>query len=225
MSNVIYKAYGIPNPSETSISRSVHKLSSPYTSFQFLPRYLSYDDYRTITDTSTKIWLLVYKITVGEPYLLPTEVPANSLNDYRNYTYGGNHWQYRAMMVKDWVRGNTTQRKFDHWNEEHVRSVAKSVIDDVINVDANDVPTHRADVRRVLNGVIDMLEDGDVSAAHYELYRLKESTAQHVNVGTIYTKADAIFKKLYAFYPWLDVTRTGNEDAGADDWSGIPLGN
>ena len=203
MPEINYKAFAIINPVQDSIDRSIHKANSPYRPpVVYTPNPITrFDDEHF--DETRKEWLLVYKITTGVSFQDPV--------DTNKVLIGGNYWKTDGGRVKDIVRGNSTKRKSDAWNRLHVQSICQQVVEEVIFTDPQDTPLHRADIRRVLNGVVDSLEDGDVTAAHYELYRLKNSTSQHVNVGNIYTKADGIFKKLYQFYPWLDVTRSGNE--------------
>ena len=101
-----------------------------------------------------------------------------------------------------------------------------NILNGIIFTDPHDTPVHRADVERVLGDVVELLQEGDIAAAHYEIYRLRNTTSQHVNVSNIYTKFDTEAKKLYEYYPWLDATRIGNEGSGANtnsnEWSGIP---
>ena len=212
MSNVLYRAYGIPTPSEASIKRSIHKYNSPYTKPAFSPRYLDRTWYSSYTAETDKVWLLVYQITVGEPYLLPTEVPENSLSGYSKYVYGTYYWEQRGREVKDWVRGNSTSRKKDNVNAEYIQSFCDDILDTIIFSDPHDTPLHRADMADAVAPCVELLEQGDPAAAHYWLYRNKDRSTNHVNLNNVYVKADIQFKKLYSYFPWLDVTRTGNED-------------
>ena len=225
MSNAIYRAYVIPNPSEASINRSIHKHNSPYTGSEFPERNgrVYYPSDITIP-ADAKYWLLVYKIIVGQSYLLPTEVTQNQLSYSGPYLYGDNYWESEARRVKDWVRGNSTSRKFDEWNEGYVRSVCDKVLNEIIFSDPHDTPLHRSDMADAVAPCVELLRQGDPAAAHYWLYRNKSRNTNHVNVNNVYTKADIEFKKLYAFFPWLDVTDTGNEDEGSatSDFANIP---
>lgn len=205
MSQVFYRAYAIPDPSEASINRSINKGNSPYRPAttkalddQINPSF--YVEY----SASDKNWLLVYKITSGESYLLPTETE-NTLSDGAKFLIGSYYWRENGLRWKDVVRGNSTSRKLDKWNKQHIAEFCQDLIDNVIFTDGHDTPYHRADLERELGNVVELLQENDVTAAHYEMYRIASQTSQHVNIRNVYNALDGKCKELYRFYPWLNV--------------------
>ena len=204
--NIRYNAYIIDGPTQDSLNRSLRGVNSPYRAKQHT---ISVEGarYTTHYDESVKEYMLVYKRVIGETFVEPSgsyvyKIPSP---DYYglNYVYSNYYERFE--------RGNSTQRKPDNWNIAHVQSVCDQVLEDIVFSNPHDTPPHRSDIADVLTPCVELLKEGDVAAAHWWLLRNKSKTSQHVNVNTIYTKADAVFKKLYEFYPWMDVTRTGNE--------------
>ena len=219
MTDVVkYYAYSVINPIQETLTRSLRGTESPYRA---VSHSVTIDGVRIDTyDTSNKQYILVYKRIVGQNFIEPSGSYVSKLYDpgyIPNYVHD---YYYKRIP-----RGNSTQKKYDNWNEKHVKHVCDEILKDVIFTDPHDTAYHRADVERVLGDVVELLQEGDIAAAHYEIFRLRNSTSQHVNVSNIYNKFDTEAKKLYNYYPWLDATRIGNEGDGASgdgDFANVP---
>ena len=214
---VVYYAYSVINPIQETITRSLRGADSPYRAIHHPPVTTGIGE--ETFDTDNKQYLLVYKRVIGQPFTQPSGTYVSKFYDpgyIQNYIY--------ETYYTNIPRGNSTQKKYDNWNKDHVKFACNQILDDIIFTDPHDTAYHRADVERVLGDVVELLQEGDIAAAHYEIFRLRNSTSQHVNVSNIYNKFDTAAKKLYEYYPWLDATRIGNESgaSGDADFSGIP---
>lgn len=216
-----YRAYEIINPTQSSITRSINGEKSPYRS-----PYEEYSDANSRRqyhfDTSKRQWLLVYKRQVGTTFQEPSGDTVHKI--LRNHPIASKHSEY---LAKTYIRGNSLDQKSDLWNKLEIDNACKSILNDVIfNDTSHRGPLNRFHTERILNHLIEIAQENDITALHYGAYwtwyygGLTNEQKQTIYTKSTYGEIDRRCKLITQQYPWLNATTWESEHGSSSDSGG-----